>query len=128
MNQKIQDFQNSMRDKYTHAFQNAQNKTIHRDSLDYAAGCVETCDKLIHDHAPVLPDSEPEFFGQIIDIFEDFLDAKGVQIANTDRDEDIADGEDPEGLAIIYGEDYDIIKDQLTSMMQHWHIINTKGD
>lgn len=29
-----------------------------------------------------------EFIGQIIDIFEDFLDEKGVKIDNPDRDRD----------------------------------------
>ena len=39
-----------------------------------------------------------EFIGQIIDIFEDFLEEKGIEIPNDDRED--------ENDAIIYGLDY----------------------
>lgn len=50
-----------------------------------------------------------EMFGLIIDEFEDWLEEKGItadDIPCEDRDDAIEDGEDPRGLAIIYGDDY----------------------
>lgn len=54
-----------------------------------------------------------EFLGQIIDIFEDFLEDKGINIPNEDRDQD-------EDGAIIYGEDYDVLRSQIESTLVAW--------
>jgi len=51
-----------------------------------------------------------EILGCMADIVEDWLESKGItadDIPCEDRDQAIADGEDPEDCAIIYGEDYD---------------------
>lgn len=57
---------------------------------------------------------EAEFIGQFIDVFEDFLDSKGICIDNADRDED------DDNAAIIYGEDYDILADEILSVVHNW--------
>lgn len=57
---------------------------------------------------------EVEFIGQFIDVFEDFLDSKGISIDNADRDADDDDA------AIIYGEDYDILADEILSILHNW--------
>ena len=57
---------------------------------------------------------EAEFIGQFIDVFEDFLDSKGICIDNADRDED------DDNAAIIYGEDYDILADEILSILHNW--------
>lgn len=57
---------------------------------------------------------EAEFIGQFIDVFEDFLDSKGICIDNADRDED------DDNAAIIYGEDYDILADEILSVLHNW--------
>ena len=59
-----------------------------------------------------------EFIGQIIDIFEDFLDEKGVVIENPERDED-----DEEMAANIYGSDYDRLSDEITDTLKRWNVI-----
>ena len=53
-----------------------------------------------------------EFKGHTVDILEDMLSEKGATIENEDRDRAIKDGDDEEGLAIIYGDDYDAIGDE----------------
>jgi hypothetical protein len=61
---------------------------------------------------------EAEFVGSIIDIFEDFLEEKGItinDIPNKEREE-YADG-DLEGLAIIFGSDYDRITNGIRSIL-----------
>ena len=60
--------------------------------------------------------SKAEFFGQLIDCIEDFLEEKGISIPSPDRDLAIAAGEDPDGLALIYGEDYDYLADQFAKV------------
>lgn len=47
-----------------------------------------------------------EMLSLIIEEFEDFLDERGITIDNDDKRQAIADGEDPDGLATIYGDDY----------------------
>ena len=57
-----------------------------------------------------------EFLGNIIDIFEDFLENKNIDIENPEKD-------DEEDAAIIYGSDYDELQDELEIMMRNWEII-----
>ena len=65
----------------------------------------------------VSPSNLAEFKGQIVDIFEDFAYENNIEIPNEDHEAEIEnaklEGEDPDelGLAIIYGEDYDVIGD-----------------
>lgn len=59
----------------------------------------------------------PEYIGQIIDVFEDFLDEKNILIENDER-------EDDENSAIIYGEDYGLLQDWLMDIMIRWNIID----
>lgn len=63
----------------------------------------------------------PELKGQVVDIFEDYLTDKEISIPNEDRDDAIADGEDTEDLAIIYGADYDAIADEVE------FVVNTRA-
>ena len=62
-----------------------------------------------------------ELKGQLIDIFEEFLDSKGVIIPNPERDED----EDlaPEESANIYGSDYDELSDRLMETIENWGLL-----
>ena len=67
-------------------------------------------------------DDKAEFYGQLIDVFEDFLDARGItrdDLKNPDRD-DIEDREDTEDAAIIYGEDYDELREGLSTVIENW--------
>lgn len=57
-----------------------------------------------------------EFVGQIIDIFEDFLEDKGIDIPNEDKDQS-------ENPAIIYGMDYGKLQSEIESMMYHWGVL-----
>ena len=62
----------------------------------------------------------PELKGQFVDILEDALAETNAVIPNEDRDEAVKDGEDPEELAIIYGEDYDIIGDTVEHIILNY--------
>lgn len=71
----------------------------------------------------ITPENQPEFIGQIIDIFEDFLTEKGVTLNNPEIQEAIDEGEDPKGLAIIFGSDYGSLQDSLTTMLTEWRVL-----
>lgn len=71
----------------------------------------------------ITPENQPEFIGQIIDIFEDFLTEKGVTLNNPEIQEAIDEGEDPKALAIIFGSDYGSLQDSLTAMLTEWHVL-----
>lgn len=62
-----------------------------------------------------------EFKGQLIDIFEDFLDERGIVIPNSERDED--EDLDPEEAANIYGSDYDELADKLMDTLERWGLL-----
>lgn len=58
-----------------------------------------------------------EFLGQIIDIFEDFLDERGIELPNDERNQD------PDNAAIIYGTDYGYLAEELEVMMIEWDLM-----
>lgn len=71
------------------------------------------------DETKRLDDTETaEFIGTIIDILEDVLTERGATVPNEDREREIEDGTDPECLAIIYGNDYDVIGDTVCIMLE----------
>lgn len=63
-----------------------------------------------------------ELVGQIIDIFEDFLEEKGIQIDNPEKDEAVICGEHPDDLAIIYGTDYGELQSQIEATLVRWKL------
>ncbi len=68
---------------------------------------------------PVKRNDVSEFLGQSIDTFEDFLEEKGIDIPNEEKD----DRDDPEPAAIIYGTDYGQLQTALEELMLGWGII-----
>ena len=66
-------------------------------------------------------ENRAELIGQVIDIFEDFLDEKGVIIPNNDRDKD--PDYDPENPVNFYGNDYDTVKEKLEQLFRSWKVL-----
>ena len=64
----------------------------------------------------------PELVGQLIDIFEDFLEEKGISIENPEKQEAIADGEDPDSICILYGTDYGELQSQIEETLINWNL------
>ncbi len=62
--------------------------------------------------------SHAQFKGDIVSVLEDLLAEKEAVIENEDREMAIEDGEDPETLAIIFGDDYDIISDMVADLIE----------
>ncbi len=57
-----------------------------------------------------------EFIGEIIDVFEDFLEEKGVDIENRERSGNVM-------AAILYGSDYDSLSDSIERVLRGWKLI-----
>lgn len=62
-----------------------------------------------------------ELIGGIIDIFEDFLDKKGVTLESLEESDEME--LDGSTNANIYGTDYDSISDSLESLLRSWKVI-----
>lgn len=54
-----------------------------------------------------------ELVYSILDIFEDFLEERGVNIQNDEKLERISEGDDPNTLCVIYGRDYGFLQDRI---------------
>ena len=68
-----------------------------------------------------------ELVGQIIDIFEDFLEEKGIQIDNPEKEGAVICGEHPDDLAIIYGTDYGELQSQIEDTLVRWKLAEIPG-
>lgn len=66
----------------------------------------------------IADNEKEEFIGQIIDAFEDFLEAKMIRIDNPEKNEAVDD--DDGTIAIIYGTDYDMIHDDIECTLKSW--------
>lgn len=64
----------------------------------------------------IADDELPEFVGQMIDIFEDFLDEKGVKIEHEECDDEDAEETN------IYGSDYNIIAEGICATLASWRV------
>ena len=71
------------------------------------------------DPVPVITDNSEQLcvLCNIIEVFEDFLDERGIVIENDDKDDAISQGEDPECIANIYGCDYGELEDRIRPIL-----------
>lgn len=77
-------------------------------------------------NTPVISKEDtPEFIGQIIDIFEDFLAKKGIEIPNPEKEDNQDSYEDPDEIAILYGSDYGELQTALENTMKNWGILKS---
>lgn len=62
-------------------------------------------------------EDQNELVGQIIDIFEDFLEDHNIDFPNEECNDDIGNS------AIIYGSDYEQLQEELLELLKAWKII-----
>lgn len=65
----------------------------------------------------------PEFVGQIIDAFEDFLAERNIVLPNDEIDGAVADGSDADEVAIIYGTDYGQLQSAIEEILSQWSLV-----
>lgn len=103
----------------------AQTVTIKANNFTEA---LEKFKKNVNDQSvrtiPVSSDDVPELVGQIIDIFEDFLDERGIILDNPERDED--EDLDPEEAANIFGTDYGELQDAIEETLANWGLASSR--
>ena len=68
-------------------------------------------------------DDKAEFIGQVIDLFEDFLEERGISLKNEEKGELSSAGEDSEQEAIIYGTDYDQLQVRIELLLESWGLV-----
>ena len=64
----------------------------------------------------------PRVVAEFIETFETFLDVRGIKIQNPEKDEAIADGEDEESIATIYGSDYGELQTGIEQILMGWNL------
>lgn len=70
-------------------------------------------------------DLKPEFIGQIVDKFEDYLAENEIGLQNADREEAIKSGDiESDGAAIIYGDHYDMIGDTVSRAIEDYNLMD----
>lgn len=68
-----------------------------------------------------IKENHAEFIGKMIDQVETYLEVFGYEqndIPSDDCDQAIVDGEEPDGLALIYGEDYDFLSTKFAEILK----------
>lgn len=68
----------------------------------------------------VKSEDRAELRGELVDVVEDFLEEKGIDIPNDEKDDD-------ENAAIIYGSDYDQIANGLENVLIGWNLLHQEG-
>lgn len=76
----------------------------------------ENIDNSIHLNIPA--DSQPEFFGQLIDCFDDFLQEQDVRLPRSVKE--LEEGEEDNCNARIYGSDYDDLNSSIKQTIRSW--------
>lgn len=66
------------------------------------------------------------FTSQILDIFEDFLESRNINIDNSDKQDAILSGQDPETICILYGTDYGELASGIEDVLYNWDLIDTE--
>ena len=62
------------------------------------------------------------FCADILDIFEEFLEERGIEIPNPEKDERIAEGADPDSLCTLYGTDYGNLMSEIEGVLYSWKL------
>lgn len=68
------------------------------------------------DIVPVSKNDRAHFVGLLIDVFEDFLESKGIDIPNPDKTQS-------DNPAILYGMDYGEIQSGIEDVLREWNVI-----
>ena len=92
-----------------------------KDDLDFSSLIENLSDILERWDRTDIKESRAEFFGQIIDQVETYLEIFGYEqddISSDDRNQAIADDKDSDGLALIYGEDYDFLSAKFAEILK----------
>ena len=78
--------------------------------------------------AKLTRDTMQEFICEIIEHFEDFLNMKGIELDNPEKQEAIADGQDEDSICNIYGTDYSWLQSDIEASLKWWELIPKDPD
>lgn len=95
---------------------------IYYDTWDSGKKCLygyweKRGENMKKESCKIKPEEKAEFIGQIIDVFEDFLEEKGIEVLNDEK-------EGTENEAIIYGSDYGNISTEIETLLNNWKLIS----
>lgn len=67
--------------------------------------------------------TQQEFICEIIEHFENFLDMKGIELDNPEKQESVDAGEDEDSICNIYGTDYGWLQSDIEGSLKSWGLI-----
>ena len=67
-------------------------------------------------------ENRSEFIGQIIEVFESFLDKRKIILQNEEKEDAIKEVEDADEIANIYGSDYGELQTEIEYILDKWNI------
>lgn len=111
------------------------NTTYHIEAPTYDI-FKKKLDALVNSEDPVLcggvsiewkPTPVNAFVAELIEVFEIFLDSKGIKLDNPEKDEAIMDGQPAEEVANIYGTDYGNIQSDLEVTLRNHGILKEEN-
>lgn len=68
-------------------------------------------------------DTQQEFICEIIEHFENFLDMKGIELDNPEKQEAVDAGEEEDSICNIYGTDYGWLQSDIEGSLKSWGLI-----
>lgn len=93
-----------------------------KDELDFSA-LIENLSTILEIwETSEIKEHRVEFFGKMIDQVETYLEVFGYEqddISSDDRNQAIADGENPDGLPLIHGEDYSYLSNAFAEILEY---------
>lgn len=69
-------------------------------------------------HLNIPADSQPEFFGRLIDCFDDFLQEQDIRLPRSVKE--LKENEEGDCNARIYGSDYDDLNSKIQATIKNW--------
>lgn len=68
-------------------------------------------------------DTQQEFICEIIEHFENFLNMKGIELDNPEKQEAVDAGEEEDSICNIYGTDYGWLQSDIEGSLKSWGLI-----
>lgn len=80
------------------------------------------------DDRPAGPDGSDterlETIASFIEMFEGFLEERGIDVPNPEKADAVRDGSDPESISTIYGSDYGDLSDRIEALLTRYGVLN----
>ncbi len=71
----------------------------------------------------IFEENRVEFVGQIMDVFDDFLEKHNIRIPESDKQNEEENGSFENNPVRLYGDVYSEISDEIEHILYQWHVL-----